>query len=100
MWNRISKFIDYLNEEFDFNPAHKDTRDDAKNRLKLVLMHDRNQLAPGVMDQMRSEIIEVISKYVEIDDESLDLRFENEDATMAIVANIPVVKTKSNALAS
>lgn len=69
-----------------------DSKDDAKNRLKLVLMHDRSQLSPGQMEQMRDELVEVISRYVEIDREALDLCLEAETNTIALVANIPILR--------
>ena len=69
-----------------------DSKDDAKNRLKLVLMHDRSQLSPAQMQQMRDEIVDVISRYVEIDREALDLCLEAETNTIALVANIPIIR--------
>ncbi len=71
-----------------------DSKDDAKNRLKLVLMHDRSQLSPGQMEQMREEMLDVISRYVEIDRDALDLCLEAETNTIALVANIPVLRNK------
>jgi len=70
------------------------SKDDACNRLKLVLMHDRSQLSPGQMQQMRDELVEVISKYVEIDRDALDLCLEAESNTIALVANIPILRHK------
>lgn len=70
------------------------SKEEAKNRLKLVLMHDRSKLAPGTLEQMRDELVDVISKYVEIDKEALDLNLENETNTIALVANIPILRTK------
>lgn len=70
------------------------SKDDAKNRLKLVLMHDRSNLAPDTLTKMRDELVEVISKYVEIDREALDLNLENETNTIALVANIPILRNK------
>lgn len=69
-------------------------KDDAKNRLKLVLMHDRTNLDPSVLEQMRDELVEVISKYVEIDKDALDLNLESETNTIALVASIPVLRAK------
>lgn len=66
----------------------------ARNRLKLVLMHDRTQLSPEMMERMRDELVEVISKYVEIDSDALDINLESESNTIALVANIPVVRAK------
>lgn len=73
--------------------AAESARNNARNRLKLVLMHDRTQLSPALMEQMRDELVEVISKYVEIDKSALDLNLESESNTIALVANIPVLRT-------
>jgi cell division topological specificity factor len=71
-----------------------DSRSDACNRLKLVLMHDRTQLSAGVMEKLRDELVEVISKYVEIDKSALELTLEGESNTIALVANIPVLRSR------
>lgn len=73
------------------------TKEDAKNRLKLVLMHDRTQLSPSLLETMRDELVQVISKYVEIDQTALDLCLEQESNTIALVANISVVRTREAA---
>jgi len=74
--------------------ASYDSKDDAKNRLKLVLMHDRSQLTPNQMEQMREEMIDVISRYVDIDRDALDLCLEAETNTIALVANIPISRAR------
>lgn len=74
--------------------ASYDSKEDAKNRLKLVLMHDRSQLTPNQVEQMKEELIDVISRYVEIDKDALDLCLEAETNTIALVANIPVLRTR------
>ena len=68
----------------------QDSKSDACNRLKLVLMHDRTKLSPDVLAQMRDELVSVISRYVEIDEEALELNLERESNTIALVANIPM----------
>lgn len=70
------------------------SKEDAKNRLKLVLMHDRSKLAPDTLTKMKDELVDVISKYVEIDRQALDLNLEDESSTIALVANIPILRTK------
>lgn len=71
-------------------------RTDARNRLRLVLMHDRTQLSPALLAQMRDEMVDVISKYVEIDKTALELNLENSESnTIALVANIPVVRARA-----
>lgn len=72
----------------------KDARTEASKRLKLVLMHDRTQLSPAMLETMRDELVEVISKYVEIDKSALDLCLESESNTIALVANIPVIRAR------
>ncbi|MDD3013311.1 MAG: cell division topological specificity factor MinE [Candidatus Gastranaerophilales bacterium] len=70
------------------------SKNDACNRLKLVLMHDRSKLDPGTMEKMRDELMDVISRYVEIDKEALDLNLESEANTIALIANIPILRSK------
>ncbi|MBY0405388.1 MAG: cell division topological specificity factor MinE [Cyanobacteria bacterium] len=67
----------------------------ACNRLKLVLMHDRTQLSPTILENMRDELVEVISRYVEIDKTALELNLESESNTIALVANIPVLRSRA-----
>jgi cell division topological specificity factor len=63
----------------------------ARDRLTLVLMHDRADISPGMMDNMRRDIIEVIKRYVEIDESQINLKLENEEESVALVANIPIM---------
>ncbi len=62
----------------------------AKDRLQVVLMHDRTDLSPELMESLRKDIIEVIRNYVEIDETRIELELEREDRSVALVANIPV----------
>ena len=62
----------------------------AADRLTFILMHDRADISPGMMDNMKQEIIEVIKRYVEIDETQINLALENEDDSVALVANIPI----------
>ncbi len=71
-------------------------KEDAKNRLKLVLMHDRTQISPTLLESMRDELVQVICKYVEVDQTTLDLCLEQETNTIALVANISVVRSKES----
>ncbi len=73
----------------------------AKDRLKLVLQSDRTGLPPEVMEKIKNDIIEVISKYVEIDKEALDINISNEpseEGTLSptLFANIPIKEVKRN----
>ncbi len=61
----------------------------ARDRLQLVLAHDRSDLSPELLGQMRREIFEVVAKYVDIDLEEGDVSLETEDRVTALVANLP-----------
>jgi len=73
----------------------------AKDRLKLVLVSDRANCSPEIMEQMKNDIIQVISKYVEIDIEGLDIKITqtesegNNGTVPALYANIPIREVKS-----
>ena len=66
----------------------------AKNRLQFVLVHDRVNLSPGKMDQLKDDLIQVISKYVEIDRDHMDISLTREDNQNLLIANIPLVEMR------
>ena len=59
-----------------------------------MLAHDRSDLNPELLQQMRREILEVVSRYVEIDFEEGDVTLETEDRVTALVANLPIRRAK------
>tara|TARA_B100002052_G_scaffold234382_1_gene217530 strand:+ start:804 stop:1076 length:273 start_codon:yes stop_codon:yes gene_type:complete len=67
----------------------------ARQRLQLVLAHDRCDLNPELLEQMRREILEVVARYVEIDLEEGDVSLETEDRVTALVANLPIRRSIS-----
>jgi cell division topological specificity factor len=69
----------------------------ARERLQLVLAHDRSDLNPELLEQMRREILEVVSRYVEIDLEEGDVSLETEDRVTALVANLPIKRARGQA---
>lgn len=72
----------------------------AKDRLKLVLVSDRANCSPEIMEQIKNDIIQVISKYVEIDLNGMDIKIEqtqserNNGTVPALFANIPIIDMK------
>ena len=90
-----------------FNKKEKNTvnnsKDAAKERLHLVLMQDRANVSADFLELMKQEIIEVIKKYIEVDEGAIDVRLtnkENEDGTNgapALYANIPILNIKNEA---
>tara|TARA_Y100001968_G_scaffold62399_1_gene53139 strand:- start:143 stop:469 length:327 start_codon:yes stop_codon:yes gene_type:complete len=67
----------------------------ARERLQLVLAHDRSDLSSDLLDKMRQEILEVVAKYVEIDMDEGAVSLETEDRMTALVANLPIKRTLS-----
>ena len=63
----------------------------AKERLRLVLMTDHLELAPEMIETMKRDLVDVISRYVEVDRERIDVSFERQDRTLAMLANIPIL---------
>lgn len=83
--------IDFISRLFNRDSSSKEV---ARERLKLVLIHDRSSASPELINALKSDLIEVIQQYMDIDVESLIVNLENEDDTMALIANIPVRSLK------
>ena len=66
----------------------------AKRRLQMVLIQDRASVSPEMMNQLRDDIIQVISKYMVINQSDMEITLENVDDSVAGVANIPVQNMK------
>nr|WP_282706951.1 cell division topological specificity factor MinE [Natroniella acetigena] len=77
-----------------FNKDELQSKDLAKERLRLVLVHDRIGVSPEVIEDMKEELIEVISKYLEIDESGLEMELDRQENSVALVANIPVKHLK------
>jgi cell division topological specificity factor len=80
---------------FSKQPTSKDV---ARDRLKLVLVHDRANCSPEFLEMIRGEILEVLQKYVNIDSNLLDIRISNHEKDFegkpALIANIPITSMK------
>ena len=76
---------------FSSRPSPKQV---AKDRLKLILIHDRGELSKETLDKIKLEILEVLSKYIEIDEEDIDIAVTKssniEGETPSLIANIPI----------
>ena len=86
---------DIINKLLRRQPASATT---ARERLQLVLAHDRSDLSTELLDQMRKEILEVVAKYVEIDMDEGAVSLETEDRMTALVANLPIKRTMTGQL--
>jgi cell division topological specificity factor len=67
----------------------------AKERLRLVLLSDHLSLAPDVVESLKRDLLEVISRYVEVDSSQCDVSFEQQEKQVAMLANIPIVAMRN-----
>lgn len=98
MFESIMKFFKKLGKAENKETKSKET---AKERLHLVLMQDRANVSADFLEMMKQEIIEVIKKYIEVDEKEIDVRLTNEvneDGTTgapSLYANIPIMNIKN-----
>lgn len=90
IYNTVAKFF----RPQDLQADQDASKSVAQNRLKLVLMQDRTNLTPKVLEQMRGEMIDLLSKYLEMDKDLLELNFEQEGDQVALMLSIPVIRAK------
>ena len=102
MFENITNFFKKIGKKEEKKQSQENSRNAAKERLHLVLMQDRANVSADFLELMKQEIIEVIKKYIEIDEKEIDVRLtnkENEDGTNgapALYANIPILNIKSD----
>ncbi len=81
-----------------FGRTSKGTGNLAKERLQFVLIHDRINIPPEKMEEMKREILAVIAKYVTIDSDNVDIALQNRDRVGLLVAEVPFVKSVGDPL--
>lgn len=101
MFDNIMGFFRKLGKK-EGQAESKKNKDEAKERLHLVLMQDRANVSADFLDMMRQEIIDVIKKYIDVDEKEIDVTLTNKsngDGTTgvpALYANIPIKSIKSD----
>ena len=102
MFENIANFFKNIGKKGEKKQTQENSRDTAKERLHLVLMQDRANVSADFLELMKQEIIDVIKKYIEIDEKEIDVRLtnkENEDGTNgapALYANIPILNIRND----
>ena len=97
MFDNIIKFFKKFSKD-----EKKESKETAKERLHLVLMQDRANVSADFMELMKQEIIEVIKKYIDVDENSIDVKLTNKvnnDGTTGapiLYANIPILNVKDD----
>ena len=103
MFENIINFFKNIGKKEDKKQSEENSKNAAKERLHLVLMQDRANVSADFLELMKQEIIDVIKKYIEVDEKEIDVRLtnkENEDGTNgapALYANIPILNIKNDA---
>ena len=103
MFENIIKFFKNVGKKEEKKESQESSKDAAKERLHLVLMQDRANVSADFLELMKQEIIDVIKKYIEVDETEIDVRLtnkENEDGTNgapSLYANIPILNIKNEA---
>ena len=99
MFEGIVKFFKKMMKQEAESSNSKDT---AKERLHLVLMQDRANVSADFLELMKQEIIDVIKKYIDVDENAIDVRLTNkngengENGAPALYANIPILNIKND----
>ena len=82
---------------FDRFFGRKNSADNAKERLQLVLIHDRTDLTPAELDSLKDDLIATISRHVEIDAQSMQIGVEHDGRSQRLVADIPLKAARRRA---
>ncbi len=65
----------------------------AKERLQFILIQDRIKLSPGEMDLLKKELLDVLAKYINVDEKNIRMDIDRHDGMMALVANFPIKRS-------
>lgn len=87
--------MDFLKRFFGLES--RDSAKNARERLRIVLIHDRTDISPQLLENLRAEMIGVLTKYMDIDESKIELELDRDDQAVALVANVPILRIKRGA---
>ncbi|MCG8515600.1 MAG: cell division topological specificity factor MinE [Halanaerobiales bacterium] len=73
--------------------AAEPSKNIAKERLQFILIQDRIKLSPGEMDLLKKELLDVLAKYINVDEKNIRMDIDRHDGMMALVANFPIKRS-------
>lgn len=88
--------MDFLKKLFGGN--NEGSGQKAKDRLRIVLIHDRTDISPQLLDSLRGDILQVLTKYMDIDTQKIKIDLDSDENATALVANIPVLRIKRGSI--
>ncbi|GAB4210508.1 MAG: cell division topological specificity factor MinE [Synechococcales cyanobacterium] len=91
----LEQLFDMMEQVFA-RPHANSSRSTARQRLKLILAHDRADLSPATLEAMRNEILQVVSRYVELDPAGLQFDLTAIQGNTALIANLPIRRIKAH----
>ena len=74
----------------DFLFRNRKSANNAKERLQLVLIHDRTDMSPGELDLLKDDLINTISRHIDIDPTSVNINITHDGRAQRLVADIPL----------
>ena len=91
----MNAFADIIRKWFGKGGDDAGSKDVAKDRLRLVLVHDRSMLPPETLDALRAELVEVVSRYFEVDHATLSMDVQRTREAWALMVNLPLRRVRS-----
>ncbi|MGO0122814.1 cell division topological specificity factor MinE [Desulfothermobacter acidiphilus] len=80
-----------------FNRPEVRSKEVARERLRLILVHDRANVSPELLEHLKQDLLAVISRYMEVEEQGLEVALDSSEEMVALVASIPIRRVKRSA---